>query len=264
MRNTRYFTLIELLVVIAIIAILASLLLPALNYARYKTKLIVCLNNLHQSHMSIVSYMVDFDMCYPYRPVANDNSTFTPPQLACGCSGDDRGVFYDYFLMTKDSPLNCPLSANVDLDVPLPSYGLYSSYNLWFGWEYYDGSPGMLRVRDPLTFSGMAGKEYRVLISDYDEINSNQNIRYTSHPDREGGGREVVYNDPQDGSGWQMTRYEFPSAEGRGPMDMNFLMDDGAAKTVVGIQPIDPRVDRIPKFLAVQLWPSNATHILAD
>jgi hypothetical protein len=61
-----------------------------------------------------------------------------------------------------------------------------------------------------------------------------------------------------------MTRYEFPSAEGRGPMDMNFLMDDGAAKTVVGIQPIDLRVDRIPKFLAVQLWPSNATHILAD
>ncbi len=45
---------------------------------------------------------------------------------------------------------------------------------------------------------------------------------------------------------------------------MNFLMDDGAAKTVVGIQPIDLRVDRIPKFLAVQLWPSNATHILAD
>ena len=99
MRNTRYFTLIELLVVIAIIAILASLLLPALSYARYKTKLIVCLNNLHQSHVSIVSYMVDFDMCYPYRPVANDNSTFSPSQLACGCDGDDRDGSLDAALV---------------------------------------------------------------------------------------------------------------------------------------------------------------------
>ncbi len=264
MRNTRYFTLIELLVVIAIIAILVALLLPALNYARYKTKLIVCLNNLRQSHVSVVSYMLDFDMCYPYRAVANDNSTFTPSQLACGCDGDDRDVFSDYFLMTEDSPLNCPLITNVALDVPLPSYGLYSNYSLWFGWEYYDGSPGMLNVNNPLTFSGMPGKEYRVLISDCDEILSSINTRFTTHPVRAGGGREVVYDDPKDGSGWQMSRYEFPNAEGRAPMDLNFLMDDGSAKTLGSVQPIDSRVDRIPRFLAVQLWPSQATHILAD
>ena len=64
-HRTSRFTLIELLVVVAIIAVLASMLLPALTRAREIAKQTDCMNTLKQNQMNLQIYADDFEGWYP-------------------------------------------------------------------------------------------------------------------------------------------------------------------------------------------------------
>src|SRR5437764_7213284 len=92
-RKHKGFTLIELLVVIAIIAILASLLLPALAKAKTKAQGIYCLNNTHQLMLAMIQYTHDHNDFLPPNP--DDGNTTPYYNWVGGQAGIGGGNEYD-------------------------------------------------------------------------------------------------------------------------------------------------------------------------
>ena len=116
-RHRNGFTLIELLVVVSIIALLVSILLPALNKAREQAKIAVCASNQHQLALSIQLYGYDYDGHLPGPPGYRANvlnyfyeSKSDCYQLSYYCEAPD--AFYcpssKFQADTQTDPFNAP------------------------------------------------------------------------------------------------------------------------------------------------------------
>ena len=121
------FTLIELLIVIAVIAILAALLLPALNSARSKAQTIKCTGNLKQIGMMALNYSNDSDGYLP-------SAYITLADPVKGWRNWNLGKEFPLYSMGKKVTEDVPKNSVMVCPTPTPGTDLESTYgfNHWF------------------------------------------------------------------------------------------------------------------------------------
>lgn len=143
-KNGRTFTLIELLVVIAIIAILASMLLPALNQARERARSTSCTGNLKQIGLYLSAYTADHDDMLPPGDCGVDTQRWTQSMMGL----NPNGTYYEMTGFTRGAYLSiallrCPsMRGEYDMRGGSNWWAIYPHYSVVWTILYRSSDPG--------------------------------------------------------------------------------------------------------------------------
>ena len=273
----RGFTLIELLVVVTIIVVLLALLAPAMDKAIYQAELAVCAANQRAIAASAVIYAMNHQRSYPYRqgvredvvwPAAaiyNGSGTFQVfaniVQPGTGTNAtiyDDRPMLRSF--LSLNGHLNDRLTGKLDYEISDADAHNYSTYNLWFGYQFWEQGkpfPGMRKIGDRLHYQNVRGGlnqplwRLDILASDRDTANNvanpDERTAQSSHADQEARMRNLVLQNQDWVAGMKFVASFWTSGRGRGPVDLNYASQDGSVARYLRVITHDPEMGSVPE-----------------
>lgn len=116
--HRRAFTLIELLVVVAIIALLMSILLPALSKAKEQARTVKCVSNLRQIGLAMLQYFQETNNWFPFE---RQNREYIPPLTGAYYGGHpgDPSIWWAYTTPEwRTTPAGRPFNRYLYPDLP--------------------------------------------------------------------------------------------------------------------------------------------------
>ncbi|MCC6683193.1 MAG: prepilin-type N-terminal cleavage/methylation domain-containing protein [Phycisphaeraceae bacterium] len=240
-KSLHGFTLIELLVVISIIALLISILLPALRKSRDTAMNAKCLSNLHQVGVAMLGYQADEGRLPVHLVEATTGTWYYPNQISRNLTGSggptDLRQLYLYYVSDINF-MQCPFCPEVDRSLAAIPWGeqrVYVNYVLTPGfWMDFDGLRFNTKKRWTRTEDQWLYDGHRMQVIAGDVMLANGLSYVINHENNAGG---FTLNQHQGSSPTDYTdSYYFGtfSEDPRPRLTANYALRDGSAAAYAG------------------------------